>query len=37
VLGAKEIIGNHKSINRRTDNVMARRKKKEKDKLFAGL
>jgi hypothetical protein len=30
VLGVKEVIGNHKSIYRRTDNVMARRKKKRK-------
>jgi hypothetical protein len=30
VLCAKEVIGNHKSINRRTDNVMARRKKRRK-------
>jgi hypothetical protein len=27
VLDAKEVIGNHKCINRRTDNIMTRRKK----------
>jgi hypothetical protein len=26
VLGAKEVIGNHKFRNQRTDNVMARKK-----------
>ena len=33
---AKGVIGNHKSINRRTDNVMAKRKR-ETNKQFSGL
>ena len=32
VLDAKEVIGNHKCINRRTDNVMTRRKKGKRQK-----